>query len=422
MSETYRERGLLDNASSRFVTGVSAFFATMYFIQGVGDPTSGLIAQPIRSLLKGWGESPTTIASFMALLALPWTLKPLFGLLSDFVPLFGSRRRNYLLISCICAAVGLLALYVFPVPPGQRWLLFGWLLLPTIGIAFGDVLVDALMIETGQPLGLTGRLQSTQWTATNVALLLTGVVGGYVSATGRAGEALLFCAILWAISLLLAYRFARDVPNVEPPRARETGKALLGALRRPGLATVSIILFVWSFNPLWTSVLYLHMTQTLHFDEQTYGNTQSVFSGGCVVGGALYGLYCRRIRLGALLHGSIVAGVLANAVYFDLTTIEGAYVVSFLGGIAYLTGLLIQLDVAARLVPVEVAATLFALIMALTNLSSSLSEALGGYLYDYLNAGQSAYEWIVLLSTLVIAVCWAWMPRLRREVPAWWMS
>jgi hypothetical protein len=31
----------------------------------------------------------------MALLAVPWTIKPAFGLLSDFVPLFGSRRRNY---------------------------------------------------------------------------------------------------------------------------------------------------------------------------------------------------------------------------------------------------------------------------------------------------------------------------------------
>ena len=35
----------------------------------------------------------------MALLAVPWTIKPVFGLLSDFVPLFGSRRRNYLLLS-----------------------------------------------------------------------------------------------------------------------------------------------------------------------------------------------------------------------------------------------------------------------------------------------------------------------------------
>ena len=99
--------GVLDNSSSGFVTGVSTFFATMYFIQGIGDPTSGLIAQPVRSLLKSWGDSPTTIATFMGLLALPWSLKVLFGLLSDLVPLFGSRRRNYLLISSVSASAGL---------------------------------------------------------------------------------------------------------------------------------------------------------------------------------------------------------------------------------------------------------------------------------------------------------------------------
>src|SRR5262249_6273500 len=156
---------VLDNSSSGFVTGVSAFFATMYFIQGVGDPTSGLIAQPVRSLLKSWGDSPATIAAFMGLLALPWTLKPLLGLLCDLVPLFGSRRRNYLLISSISASLGLFALYFFPVPEHARALLLAWLLLPTIGIAFGDVLVDALMVEIGQPRGLTGRFQSVQWSA-----------------------------------------------------------------------------------------------------------------------------------------------------------------------------------------------------------------------------------------------------------------
>jgi hypothetical protein len=128
------------------------------------------------------------------------------------------------------------------------------------------------------------------------------------------------------------------------------------------------------------------------------------------------------MRLGVLLHWSIVAGAFANAIYWHLMTVEGAYVVSFLAGIAYLTGLLIQLDVAARLVPVEVAATLFALIMALTNLAASVSEAMGGYLYDRFHAGTVAFDWVVLASTVIVAVCWALMPRLKLEVPQWWGS
>ena len=71
------------------VTGAYIFFAALYFVQSVGDPTSGLIAQPVRSLLRSWGESPAALGALMALLAVPWTIKPAFGLLSDFVPLFG---------------------------------------------------------------------------------------------------------------------------------------------------------------------------------------------------------------------------------------------------------------------------------------------------------------------------------------------
>ena len=157
------------------VTGPYIFFAVLYFVQSVGDPTSGLIAQPVRSLLRSWGESPAELAALMALLALPWTIKPAFGLLSDFVPLLGSRRRSYLLLANGLAAGSLLLLAFIPLAPGSHGLLFALLLPTTMAIALGDVIVDALMVEKGQPLGLTGRFQSIQWTAANTALLLTGV-------------------------------------------------------------------------------------------------------------------------------------------------------------------------------------------------------------------------------------------------------
>ena len=209
-----------DASSNRFVTGLATFFAAMYFVQGLGDPTSGLIAQPVRSLLKSWGESPGAIAGFMALLAIPWTLKPLFGLLSDYVPFFGSRRRTYLLTATASAGIGLLVLWLVPLPAGSTWLLMVLLLVPTIGIAFGDVLVDALMIERGQPLGLTGRLQSVQWAAAYIALLLTGVTAGYLAEHGMQETAFGLCAVLWGGSFVLAWRYAREPVEPPPPQQR----------------------------------------------------------------------------------------------------------------------------------------------------------------------------------------------------------
>src|SRR5262249_59628059 len=117
-----------------------------------GARSSELLGHALRSLLGSWGEPLVSLAGIMALLALPWSIKPAFGLLSDFVPLFGSRRRNYLLLANGMAAVSLLLLAFVPLAPGNRWLLFSLLLPPTGGIALGDVIVDSLMVEKGQTI------------------------------------------------------------------------------------------------------------------------------------------------------------------------------------------------------------------------------------------------------------------------------
>jgi hypothetical protein len=58
---------------------LSALFGAIYFIQGIGEPTEGLIAQPVRSLLKSWGHTTEQITLFAAVVALPWSIKPLCG-------------------------------------------------------------------------------------------------------------------------------------------------------------------------------------------------------------------------------------------------------------------------------------------------------------------------------------------------------
>ncbi|HLF12829.1 MAG TPA: MFS transporter [Gammaproteobacteria bacterium] len=393
-------------------------------MQSVGDPASGLIAQPVRSLLRQWGESPAAIAAFMAVMALPWSLKPLLALLADFVPLFGSRRRNYLIAATAVAALGLTVLYASPILPGERWLLLTLLFLPTLAIAFGDVLADALMIEIGQPRGLTGRLQAVQWFAAYAALLLSGVLGGYLAAIGQHDLAFLFCAILWAFTLILTVLFVRERRSpVTHQSVRAAASALRAALAVPGLATICAITFIWDFNPLWVSVLYLHVTDTLGMSEQVYGNGYSLFSAGAMAASLAYGVYCRRVRTAVLLHACIVAGIVANVLYWSIDIAASLYTAFLLAGFAYMTGSLILLDLAARLVPVPVAATVFALIMALANLGSSLAEALGGYLVQALATRfepSAAYQIIVAISASIVASCWLWLPRLHREVPDWW--
>ena len=106
------------------------------------------------------------------------------------------------------------------------------------------------------------------------------------------------------------------------------------------------------------------------------------------------------MRLSTLLHLSIVAAIVSNAVYWQLGSLTSAYVVSVLAGAAYMTGTLIQLDLTARIIPARAAATVFATVMALTNFAGSASEAFGGWLFEAAKTQDEAFSVVVATSVV----------------------
>ena len=117
------------------------------------------------------------------------------------------------------------------------------------------------------------------------------------------------------------------------------------------------------------------------------------------------------MRLSTLLHLSIVTAVVSNAVYWQLDSLTSAYVISVFAGAAYMTGTLIQLDLAARIIPARAAATVFAIVMALTNFSGSSSEAFGAWLFEAARSsygGETAFGLVVMASVTAAVSCCYW--------------
>lgn len=74
------------------------FFALIYAVEGLAQP-DGLIAQPLNYYLKtsqAW--TPVQITGFTSLLYFAWIIKPLYGLISDFIPFLaiGEKATWYL--------------------------------------------------------------------------------------------------------------------------------------------------------------------------------------------------------------------------------------------------------------------------------------------------------------------------------------
>lgn len=406
--------------AGRQVAGLSALFGALYLIQGFAEPTEGLVAQPVRSLLKEWGYGPAHIGAFAALLALPWWFKPIYGLLSDFVPIAGYRRRSYLIGASALAMISFLGVYLFPVPAGAGWLLLAALLAPTMAVACLDVVIDALMIDRGQPIGLTGRLQSVQWTAMWGATIVAGSLGGYLAEHQRQYSGFLICGLLSVAALAIVLCFVRERPIARAqigarPRA---AASLVEAARSPGVLLAGAFLFLWNFNPFSTAVLYLHMTEQLGLSEQFYGHSVSLMALGALLASGLYGFYCRRVPFGLLLHGSVACGVLATVAYLALRDSRSAAILSLAVGFFHMTGTMVQLDLAARHCPLKSAATVFALLMALSNVSTSLATWLGGLFYErWLETlgPNMAFNWLVVAGSAISGCCWLLAPALARD-------
>src|SRR6185295_5047335 len=416
--------------------GLGTLFGLLYFVQGIVEPSEGLLSQPIKSLLRTWGYSAASTAWFIAVLSIAWTIKPLYGLLTDFVPLAGSRRRSYLLLTTAVASISLTVVYLLPLT-SERAVLLLLLLLPTaVAIAFSDVVIDAMMGAAGQPTGMTGRLQSIQWSSMYAATITTGVAGGALSQWGMQQTGFLIAGISCGISLLAVLFLVRERRQAAGQRAaassvkcRVRGGEAIGpsqaigemwqTVREPSILAIGAFLFLWCFNPFSSTVLYYYSTEALHFSEQFVGSLTSWHAVGLLTGSVLYGFICRMVPIPWLIHGSIVAGVLATIAYWGYRDATSGVLISIAVGVVYAIGSLIQLDLAARVCRPETAATTFALLMSLTNLGTALSQGIGGSIYEAMAERwgyASAFQMLVAVGAVFTAGCWLLVPLLNHLI------
>ena len=181
-------RFLLSDAPKRDQAGTSrllVFFALVYLVEGVGQ-VGGLIAQPLSYYLKqvhGW--TPLQVTAYLAIFNLPWVIKPVYGLISDFVPLFGYRRKSYLLIANVAAIAGFFWATQIDTP---SVLVFA-LMMTAYAMAISSTLCGAVLVQNGQKLQQSGRFVNQQWLWSNMAAMAAAIVGGLFYGLAGLGQA-----------------------------------------------------------------------------------------------------------------------------------------------------------------------------------------------------------------------------------------
>src|ERR1700691_6317946 len=132
----------------RSITHLLIFFGLVYVVEGLGQVV-GLVSQPLNYYLKevqGW--TPVQVTAFVTVFNLPWIIKPVYGLISDFVPLFGYRRKSYLIIANVAAIGGYFWVTRLTAPSDLAIAL----MLTAYAMAISSTLCGGVLVENGQRL------------------------------------------------------------------------------------------------------------------------------------------------------------------------------------------------------------------------------------------------------------------------------
>jgi MFS family permease len=396
------------------VSRLMLFFAIVYTVEGIGQAKVGVIWQPLTHYLKetqNW--DPVQIATSLAVLDVPWVIKPLYGMVSDFLPLFGYRRRPYLLV----ANAGAVAAFVWTTQVLAPTPLVFALLLTSIAMAASSTVCGALLVENGQRHNASAAFINQQWLWFNVAVMLASLAGGELIEVMSPAGAVHAAAMIAAAAPLAVV--ASSIALVDERRAdinldelKRTLRGFLDTFRSRTLWFVAAFLFLYYFSPGFVTPLYFHMTDNLRFSQGLIGVLSSVSAVGWIAGGLLYRYLLRNMTTHVLLNLSILAGTLTTLAYLGMVDEASAIAVYFINGVAGMIANIATLALAADHCPARSEGFAFAALMSVINLATPLHDTIGALLYQHLFHEKLAP--LIVVSAAFTAAIFLLMPVLRR--------
>ncbi len=418
---------------SSLIRRLMIFFGLVYFMQGVGQ-AAGLMSQPLTYFFKeALGLDPAQSTEYLAILTIPWVIKPLYGLVSDFIPLFGYRRKSYLLLMNGLATGAFLWLAGLTAP-GQ---IVTAMFLTALGTAASDVLVDAVMVENGQATGMTKQFQATQWLWFYLASIVTAWLGGKLcewleptSALHTAAQITLFAPLVVMVGTLFLVREQKSAINLSQLKA--TGSGLRSALKSRTLWAVGLFLAFWNFSPSLGTPFYYHMVDNLHFSQEFIGYLGVYGATGYVVGALAYRRFLvKRLSTRSLVTLSILLGTagtvsnlllvtpylsqvfvpIGNGIALGTVSEVLAVVLTFVFSIASMIALLTLLSMAADACPKQAEGFTFAALMSVFNFAQQISAIVGARLYTYVF--DQYFPPLILISAGFTFACFLFYPLLR---------
>jgi folate/biopterin transporter len=386
----------------------------VYAVQGI----LGISRLAVSFFLKDdLGLSPAEVAALTGIAALPWIVKPIFGFVSDGLPIFGYRRRPYLMLSGLLGVGAWLSLANLVHTAAAATLAIA---ISSLSVAFSDAIVDALVVERARSESIekSGSLQSLCWGASALGGLLTAYFGGLllehfttrtVFAVTAVFPLLVSIAALWIVELPIGH--ADEVVATETIKSQM--QQLWQALTQKVIWMPTLFLFLWQCTPTADAAFFYFSTNELGFTPEFLGRVRLVTALASLLGVWLFQRFLKTIPFRQIFLWTTIFSSLLGLTTLLLVThtnrtlgiddrwfaLGDSLVLTVMGQLTFMPVLVL----AARLCPPGIEATLFALLMSVLNLSGLVSKEGGALLTHLLGVTDRNFDnlWLLVLITNV---------------------
>ena len=369
---------------------------TVYFVQGA----LGLARLGTSFFMKDQLHlSPTEVAAIGGITSLPWLIKPLYGFLSDTFPIYGYKRRSYLIISGIIGCLSWLSLGTFIDST------LSTVIAITIGsasVAISDVVVDSIVVERSRNYqnnddnNKSGDLQSVCWGSSAVGGILSAYFSGSLLQILSPQEIFkitaIFPLLVSIVSLFIIEAKDETAMNMSTRfnNIKSQVVQLKELITQPSIYLPILFVFLWQSTPSPDSALFYFTTNKLNFQPEFLGQVRLISNIAALLGVFLYKSWLKKYSTKDIIFYATLASVPLGLTQILLTSrmnvalgipdqvfsLTDTAVLTVLGQVAFMPTLVL----AASLCPPGVEGTLFATLMSIYNAAGTLSSELGALL------------------------------------------
>lgn len=341
----------------------------------------------LRYWLMDW-VTPAQMSAIFGIVSIPWCLKPLYGFMSDSYPLCGNRRRPYMIMG---AYLSCFMWILLPFCPHDEFAVTLVMTLSSAGLCFSDVMADSLLVELArnESEANQGTIQSSSWMFRFSGGLTASILGAV--AYDHLGAVQVFhLNSMIPVAIAVVSAFVHEPTLSVIVNWRVTRNRVSMALRQPSIYRPALFLFLVCVTPGYGSVLTFFYRQELKFTPDEFGALDVLGHSVAIVGTFIYKRYLRKVAFHQIIGASLfLSFVLSNSLLllvfhtnramgipdFVFASVE-RFVITLVG--QFITMPMVVMG--ARICPVGVEGTLYALLMSITNIGGVVGQEWGSLL------------------------------------------